>query len=48
MYQAQWKTWPEKYLCLTRESQGLEKQYNKKKMRAAVAAVAVAVNYQKH
>jgi hypothetical protein len=30
MYQARWKTWLEKYLCLTNHSQGLEKPYNKK------------------
>jgi hypothetical protein len=40
MYQAQWKTWPEKYLCLTKQSQGLGKPY-KKKMKAPAAAAAV-------
>jgi hypothetical protein len=37
MCQAQWKTWLERYLCLTKHSQGLEKPYSIKKMKAAAA-----------
>jgi hypothetical protein len=38
MYQARWKTWLEKYLCLTNHSQGLEKQYKKKDGRGSCSS----------